>query len=143
MSRKHIPGFPQKMPEVDWLKNPPTFQGENAEDPLLHLIKFHRHVWKFKVEWHEDCLMKMFMATLEGKARVWYEWLEPRSLFSLRDMHQVFYKNYKGNSPSLSWDCCDQSQNIIQYLLDIDEDLVNMHPEDLLAAIHEFHTQDN
>ena len=113
MSREHIPGFPHKMPEVDWLKNLPIFQGENAEDPLLHLIKFHIHVWKFKVEWHEDCLMKMFMATLEGKARVWYEWLEPRNLFSLKDMHQVFYKNYKGNSPSLSWDCCDQSQNII------------------------------
>ena len=89
MSRDHIPGFPHKMPEVDWLKNLPTFQGENVEDPLLHLIKFH-HVWRFKVEWHEDYLMKIFMATLEGKARVWYEWLEPWSLFSLRDMHQVF-----------------------------------------------------
>lgn len=79
------------------------------------------------------------METLEGKSRVWYEWLEPRSFFSLRDMHQVFYKNYKGNSPSLSWDCCDQSQDIIQYLLDIDEDFVNMHPEDLLTAIQAFH----
>lgn len=123
------------MPEVDWLENLPNFQGENVDDPLLHLIKFHIHVWKFKVEWHEYCLMKMFMATLEGKARVWYEWLEPGSLFSLRDMHQVFYKNYKGNSPSLSWDCCDQSQTIRQCLLDIDEDLVNMHPEDMLTAI--------
>ena len=66
MSRVHIPGFPHKMPEVDWLKNFPTFQGENTEDPLLHLIKFHIHVWKFKFEWHEDCLMKIFMETLEG-----------------------------------------------------------------------------
>ena len=100
MNREHIPGFPHKMPEVDWLKNLPTFQGEHVDNPLLHLIKFHIHVWKFKAQWHEHYLMKMFMETLEGKARVWYEWLEPRSLFSLRDMHQVFYKNYKGNSPS-------------------------------------------
>ena len=70
MSREHIPGFPHKMPEINWLKNLPTFQGEKVDDPLLHLIKFHIHVWKFKVEWHEDCLMKMFMATLEGKSRV-------------------------------------------------------------------------
>ena len=54
-------------------------------------------------------------------------------------MHQVFYKSYKGNSPPLSWDCCDQSQDIIQYLLGIDEDLVNMHPEYMLTAIQEFH----
>ena len=66
--------------------------------------------------------MKMFMATLEGNARNWYEWLEPTSLFSLKDTHQVFYENYKENSPSLSWDFCDQSQNNIQYLLDIDDD---------------------
>ena len=102
---------------------------------MLHLIKFHVHVWRFKFEWHEDCLMKMFMATLEDKARDWYEWLEPRSLFSLKDMHQVFYERYKENCPSLSWDCCEQSQNFMQCLLDIDEDLVDMHPEDLSKAI--------
>ena len=122
-----------------WDDNLPIFQGEEFDDPLLHLIKFNIHVWKVKIEWHEECLMKMFMLTLEGNTRDWYEWLEPKSLFSLKDMHQVFYENYKGNSPSLSWDCCEQSQNIIQYLLDIDENLVDMHLEDLLEAIQEFH----
>ena len=73
------------------------------------------------------------MLTLELKARDWYEWLEPKSLFSLRDKNQVFYEKYRDNPSSLSWttNCCDQSQNIIQYLLYIDEDLVNMH--------HDFH----
>ena len=95
MSREHIPGFPHKMPQVFWDDNLPVFQGEKFEDPLIHLIKLHIHVWKVRTEWHEDCLMKMFMLTLEEKARDWYEWLEPRSLFSLRDMHQVFYQKYK------------------------------------------------
>ena len=95
MNRDHIPGFPHKMPQIYWLKKLPIFQDENFDDPLLHLIKFHIHVWRLNVECHEDCLMKMFMETLEGKARDWYEWLEPKSLFSLKDMHQVFYEEYK------------------------------------------------
>ena len=144
MSRDHIPGFPHKMPQLCWDDNLLVFQGEKFDDPLLHLIKFHIHVWKIKTKWHEDYLMKMFMLTLEGKERDWYEWLESRSLFSLKYMHGVFYEEYKENPSYLSWtaNCCDQSQNFIQYLFDIDEDVVNMHPEDLLASIHESHTQE-
>ena len=63
------------MPQIDWMKNMPIFQGEEFDDPLLHLMKFQIHVWRLKVEWHEDYRMKMFMLTLEGKARDWYEWL--------------------------------------------------------------------
>ena len=78
--------------------------------------------------------MKMFMVTLEGKAREWYEGLNPRSLFSLKDFHKVFYEHYKENYPSLSLaeNCCDQSKDLIQYLVNIDEDFRNWHPEDLL-----------
>ena len=145
MSRDHIPGFPHKMPQVNWDDNLPVFQGEKFDDPLLHLIKFHIHVWRLKVEWHEDCLMKMFMLTLEGKARGWYEWLRTGSLFSLRDLHMKFYDHYKENSPYLLLEgsCCNQSEGLIEYLAGIYEDLGNWQPEDLVAAIHEFHTQDN
>ena len=134
MSRDHIPGFPHKMPEINSMKNLPILQDEKIDDPLLHLIKFHIHIWRLKVEWHEDCLMEMFMATLEGKAREWYEWLEPGILFSLKDFHKVFYKQYIGYCPSLSLaeNCCDQSEDLIQHLVNIDEDLGNWHPEDLL-----------
>ena len=59
----------------------PIFQDEKCDNPLLHLIKFQIHVWRLKVEWHEGCLTKMFMGTLEGKAREWYEWLKLGSLF--------------------------------------------------------------
>ena len=86
---------------MNWDENLPVFQGENFYGPLLHLIKFHIHVWRLKVEWHEDFLMKMFMLTLEEKARDWYEWLRSSSLFSLKDLEYVFYENYKGNTTSL------------------------------------------
>ena len=86
MSRDHIPGFPHKMPQVNWDDNLPVFQGEKFDNPLWHIIKFHIHVWSLNVEWNEDCLMKMFMLTLEGKARDWYEWLKSGSLFSLKDL---------------------------------------------------------
>ena len=66
-------------------------------------------------------------------------------MFSLKDFHKEFYKYYIGYCPSLSLagNCCDQSQDIIQYLIDSDEDLENLYPEDLLTSIHEFHSQDN
>ena len=89
MNRDHIPRFPHKMPQIVWDTNLPMFQDENFDDPMLHLIKFHIYKWRLKVEWHEDCLMKMFMVTLEGKAREWYEGLDPGSLFSLKDFHKV------------------------------------------------------
>ena len=73
MGRDHILGFPHKIPEINWIKNLPIFQDEKFDDPLSHLIKFHIHIWRLKVEWQEDRVMKMFMATLEGKARNWYE----------------------------------------------------------------------
>ena len=85
----------RKIPRMDWSRNLPVFQDEKFDDPLLHLIKFHIHVWRLKVEWHEDCLMKIFMGTLEGKATKWYESLKPGSLFSLKNIHKVFYEHYK------------------------------------------------
>ena len=80
MNRDHIPGFPHKFPQIEWDKNLPRFQDEKYDDPLLHLIKFHIHVCGLKDEWHEDYLMKIFMLTLEGKAREWYESLRHGSL---------------------------------------------------------------
>ena len=82
------------MPQVLWDDNLPVFQGEKFDNSVLHLIKFHIHVWRLKVEWHEYFLMKIFMLTLEGKARDWYEWLKSSSLFYLKDLEYVFHENY-------------------------------------------------
>ena len=146
MSREHIPGFPHKIPtDVNWFEDLPVFRDENIDNPFLHLIKFHMHVCSLKVEWHEDCLMKMFMGTLEEEAREWYENLEPRTLFSLKDFHKVFCKRYIGHCPSLSLaeNCCDHSKNLIQHLVSIEEDYGNWHPEEFLEEVHNFLTQAN
>jgi len=68
MSRDHIPGFSKKMPKVDWLQNLPMLRNVEGNNVALHLVKFHIHVHKLKINFPEDCLMKMFMATLEDEA---------------------------------------------------------------------------
>ena len=73
MIRGHIPGFPNKMPKVDWSKNFPVFKNVEGNDAALHLVKFHMHVRILKIDFPEDCVMKIFMATLEGEAQPWYE----------------------------------------------------------------------
>lgn len=89
--------------------------------------------------------MKIFMATLEGQAREWYEALKPASLFSLKNFHKVFYEHYKEDFPSLSLaeNFCDQAEDLIHYLKNIDEDFGNWNPEDLLEEVNKFHSQVN
>jgi len=101
MNRSHIPNFPNRMPHIDWQTYFPKFLDGKGDDVALHLVKFHMHVRKLRVQFHEDCLMKMFMATLEGKARSWYEKLLAASLYSLKDFHTVFFENCRKSYPSL------------------------------------------
>ena len=95
------------------------------------------HFHKLKVEWHEDCLMKMFMVTFEKKARSWYEQLLVSSLYS-KDFHTVFFKNYKESFPSLLLvqNCCDHFENFIQYLEFFYEDDAFMDDE-IIEAFYE------
>ena len=81
LSRDHIPGFPNKIPKVDWQRNLPTFKDDDRKDAALHLVRFHMHIHKLKVDFPEDCLMKIFMATLEGEARSWCESLPPACIY--------------------------------------------------------------
>ena len=60
------------------------------------------HISRLRVQFPEDCLMKMFMATLEEKARTWYEKLPHASVYSLQEFYAVFCENYKSNHPSLA-----------------------------------------
>jgi len=68
MSRDHIPGFPNNITKVVWQMNLPTFKDDDRNDAALHLVIFHIHIHKLKVDFLEDWLMKIFMATLEGEA---------------------------------------------------------------------------
>ena len=95
MNRSHILGFPNPMPKVEWLDDIPIFKDEKKDNASLHLVRFHMHVHSLKVQFPEDCLMKMFMATLEGKTCFWYESLPNGSLYSLSDFHVAFYEIYE------------------------------------------------
>ena len=79
------------MPHVDWLTCFLEFRDEEGDNATLHLLTFHMHVHKMKIWFLEDFLMKMFMASLEGKSRKWYEDLRPRILSCLKDFHIAFY----------------------------------------------------
>jgi hypothetical protein len=76
MNRSHIPGFPNYIPHINWKNYLPKFKDGKGNVVILHLIRFHMHICKLGVEFHEDCLMKIFMATLEGKEILWYEGLK-------------------------------------------------------------------
>ena len=81
----HIPSFPNRIPCTDWETRLQNFKGQDKEDASLHLVKFNLHIHRIKIEFLEDCLMKMFMATLEEKVRSWYEILPSTTLYSLKD----------------------------------------------------------
>jgi hypothetical protein len=108
----------------------------------LHLIKFHMHICRLGVEFHEDCLMKMFMDTLEGKERLWYEGLKPCSLYSLKDFHITFFKYYGESDPSflVFEDCCEFCEGFIQYLENTfgDEECMN---DEIIEALYEHLSQ--
>ena len=80
MNRAYIPIFPNQIPKVDWKTGLPKFKDQKNDDATLHLVTFHIHIHKLGVKLHEDYLMKMFMDTLEGDARSWYEGLPLESL---------------------------------------------------------------
>ena len=91
MNQSHIPSFPNPMPKVEWLTDLPIFKDEKKDNVALNLVRFHMHVHRLKVQFPEDYLMKIFMATLEGKSWSWYESLPNGSLYSLADFHVSFY----------------------------------------------------
>jgi len=64
--------------------------------------------------------MTFFMATLEDKARVWYEGLPKGSLCSLKYFHNVFSNHYVKSFLSLQ-SCYDHNEGFIAYLESIDD----------------------
>jgi hypothetical protein len=112
------------------------------DDVVLHLIKFHLHIHKLEIKFHEDCMMKMFMATLEGKARSWYEGLKPGSLYSLKYFHTTFFEYYGESDPSflVFEDCCKFCEHFIKYLENVfgDEECMN---DEIIEALYEYLSQ--
>ena len=121
MNRAHIHRFPNLIPKIDWLTYLPRFKDQNNDDASIHLFRFHKHIHKLGVELHEDSLMKMFMVSLEGNARSWYEGFAAQILSSLKAFHTVFNERFKYQYPSLLLiqDCCMHDKEFIENLKDI------------------------
>lgn len=103
------------------------------------------HVHKLKVQFHEDCLMNMFMIILEGKAWSWYEGLPSASIYSLKDFHLEIFEKYRESHPYFSMveDCCEHFEVFIQNLENYygDEDFMDL---EILEALYQnpFHHQE-
>jgi len=138
MSRDHIPGFPNKIPKVDWSRHFPTFKDDGRKDAALHLVRFHMHIRKFKIDFPEDCLMKIFLATLEGEAQSWYESLPPACIYCLKDFHTMFIERYKDSYPLLNLvqDCCKHAYSFIESLEKYYED-DNFMDVEIMEALYE------
>ena len=114
------------------------FRNVEGNDVALHLVKFHIHVHKLKINFPEDYLMKMFMATLEDKARSWYESLPPASIYCLKDFHTMFFERYRASCLSLMLvqNCCEHISNFIKDLENFYGDNELMDGE-ILEALYE------
>ena len=67
MNQSHIPSFPNPMPKVEWLNDLPIFKDEKKDNVALHLVRFHMHVCRLKVQFREDFLMKMLWSLQKEK----------------------------------------------------------------------------
>ena len=139
MNHAHIPSFPNCLPHIDWQTHLPKFKDEKEDDATLHLLRFHMHIHRLRVEFHEEDLMKMFMETLDERARVWCERLPPTSLYSIKDFYSVFCENYKESYPSivLVENFCGNFDSLFQHMgIDIDDEgLMNEEIKEALSEL--------
>ena len=83
--------------------------------------------------------MKLFMFSLEGYARSWYEGLSVGSLSSLKDFHIIFHEHFKRHYPSLLLlqDCCTHDREFIENVKDERGDDQYLDKE-VLEILHEY-----
>ena len=85
----------------------------------------------------EDCLMKMFMLTLQEMAKFWYEDRPPASISSIKDFYLAFCKRFGKHhlSPKLIEALCGDLESLISYLgTDMDgEELMDCEIKEALA----------
>jgi len=67
----------------------------------------------------------MFMASLEGKARSWYEILLPSCIYFLKDFHTMYFERYIESFPSLIL-----VQNYCKHVDSFIENLENVYGDD-------------
>ena len=74
----------------EWGDFLPRFRGDGHDHLTQNLIAFHQYMDQLDIH-HEDVLLKMFMYSLEGNARLWYRSLPISSVSSIKYFHAVFY----------------------------------------------------
>ena len=58
MNHAHILGFPNRIPNIYWQAYLLRLKDQKGDDVALDLVRFHKHIYKLRVELHEDSLMK-------------------------------------------------------------------------------------
>jgi hypothetical protein len=114
-----VPGFPNVVPTVDeWGDYFPIFREHKEDNPAQHLHEFHELMHQWEIH-HEDVLMKMFMFSLDGDVREWYQSLPPASISSLEQFHAAFNKHCQRyySSELICHNCCEEYE-------DHDQDMV-------------------
>ena len=139
MNLAHILGFPNRIPHVDWRTYLPKFKDKKGDDVAIHFFRFHKHIHKLGGRWHEDYLMRIFMISLEGDARSWYELFPAGSLSSHKDFHTSFREHFKYQYPSLLLvqDCRTHDKDFIENLKYIYGDDQYMD-DDILKILHKY-----
>ena len=92
-----ILGYPNQIPPAICKTYLPIFKDQKGDDVAIILFRFHKHIHKLGVGWHKDSLMKIFRASLEENARLWYDGLPSGILSSLKYFHAVFHEHFKRN----------------------------------------------
>jgi hypothetical protein len=137
MNQVHIPGFLNQIPCIYWQIDLPRFRDEKDDNASIHLIIFHIHMHRLGLNLPKDCLMNMFIKTLEDDVRSWYEELPTASLCSLKYFHVAFCDNYKQHYLSLLLieKLCGKFEQLFQFIgIDIDdEELVTHYIEEVLS----------
>lgn len=116
-----IPGFPNPSPSfTNCAYFHPIFCGDVGDNPTQHLIQFHWCIDRLNI-YHEDSLMKLFVYSLNGDARKWYQSLSTASISSLQDFHAAFLRYCRRFYPSevLLKGFCDKFKSHIHLTSDL------------------------
>ena len=74
----------------------PTFHGLESENPYTHIREFEEVCYTFKEDATTVDLMrlKLFPFTLKDKAKIWLNFLRPRTIYNWTEMQAEFLKKF-------------------------------------------------
>jgi hypothetical protein len=88
-----IPNHPHDLPTGEYHKRLPKFAGNYGVSVEDHLTDFLKVVDDCEVE-YEDVVMRMFVQTLEGDARIWYKSLPDASIDGWDSFQEKFTERW-------------------------------------------------